>query len=80
MIIINKIPLMKNILKVLLSSGLSFLLLSSAIHIDSHNLNFTDGYSICEINCDDNGIIFLITNVKNVLLNKLKPIGKNVLR
>ena len=25
-------------------------------------------------------IIFLITNVKNVLLKKLKPIGKNVLR
>ena len=44
---------MKNILKVILTFTLSFLLLSSAIHIDSHNLNFTDGYSICEINCDD---------------------------
>lgn len=46
---------MKNILKVLLSSGLSFLLLSSTIHIDSHNHDITDGYSICEINCDDDG-------------------------
>ena len=46
---------MTNILKVLLASGLSFLLLTSAIHIESYNLNFTDGYSICEINCDDEG-------------------------
>ena len=58
MIIFTKILMMKNILKFLLSSGLSFLLLSSAIHIDSNNLNSTDGYSICEINCDDEGHYF----------------------
>ena len=58
MIILTKILLMKNILKVLLSTGLSFFLLTSAIHIDSNNLNFTDGYSICEINCDDEGHYF----------------------
>ncbi len=61
---------MKNILKVLLTSGLSFLLLSSAIHIDSHNLNFTDGYSICKINCDDEGHHFSYHKCEKCIVKK----------
>ena len=61
---------MKNILKVFLASGLSFLLLSSAIHIDSHNHNVTDGYSICEINCDDEGHHFSYHQCEKCIVKK----------
>jgi len=46
---------MNNILKLFLTSGLSLLLLSSALHIDLHNHDSTDEYNICAINCDDEG-------------------------
>ena len=71
MIIINQIPLMKNILKVLLSSGLSFLLLSSALHIDSYNHNFTEGYSFCEINCDNEEHHFSIHQCEQCIVKQI---------
>ena len=46
---------MKNTIKVILTLTLSFLLLSSLIHIDLHNHDYTDEYSICATNCDDEG-------------------------
>ena len=67
---------MKNILKVLLASGLSLLLLSSALHIDLHNHNAIDGYSFCAINCDDEGHHFSIHQCEQCIVKQAKVIRK----
>ena len=67
---------MKNILKVFLASGLSFLLLSSALHIDSHNHNFTEGYSFCEINCDNEEHHFSIHQCEQCIVKQTQSIRK----
>ena len=33
--------------------GLSLLLLTASFHIESHHNDHSDGYSICNIDCDD---------------------------
>ena len=40
-------------LKTLISIGLSILVFTRGLHVDLHNYTPTDGYSICEIGCDD---------------------------
>ena len=67
---------MKNILKVFLASGLSFLLLSSALHIDSHNHNFTEGYSFCEINCDNEDHHFSYHQCEQCIVKQTQSIRK----
>lgn len=40
-------------IKSLITCGLSLLFLSGVLHVDFHNHNHIDGYSICDIGCDD---------------------------
>ena len=40
-------------LKTFISYGLSFLFLSAIFHVDLHHQHHHDGYSICDISCDD---------------------------
>jgi hypothetical protein len=40
-------------LKTLISIGLSILVFTRGLHVELHNHNHPDGYSICEIGCDD---------------------------
>ena len=44
---------MNRILKIIISCGLSFLFLSTVFHVDYHYQDHHDGYSICDIGCDD---------------------------
>ena len=46
---------MKNTLKIILSFTLSFLLLSTLVHVDLHNHDNKDEYSFCATNCDNEG-------------------------
>ena len=40
-------------LKSFITYGLSILLLSTTLHVDLHHHEHYDGYSICDIDCDD---------------------------
>ena len=40
-------------LKTFIVYGLSFLFLSTAFHVEPYHQDHQDGYSICNINCDD---------------------------
>ena len=44
---------MNRMLKTFIAYGLSFLFLSAVFHVDYHYQDHHDGYSICDINCDD---------------------------
>ena len=44
---------MKTILKNIITYGLSLLVVATIIHIDHHVDEYQDGYSICDISCDD---------------------------
>ena len=58
-------------LKSFISYGLSIMLLSATLHVDLGHEHY-DGYSICDIDCDDEKQSFYkITNVKNV---SIRPI------
>ena len=43
----------KTILKNIITYGLSLLVVATIIHIDHHVDEYQDGYSICDISCDD---------------------------
>ena len=43
---------MNKMLKLFISYGLSIIILSVTLHVDLHHEHY-DGYSICEIDCDD---------------------------
>ena len=44
---------MKTILKNIITYGLSLLVVATIIHIDNHVDEYQDGYSICDISCND---------------------------
>ena len=44
---------MNRMLKTFIIYGLSFLFLSAAFHVELYHQDHQDGYSICDINCDD---------------------------
>ena len=44
---------MNRMLKTFIAYGLSFLFLSAVFHVDHHHQDHHDGYSICDISCDD---------------------------
>ncbi len=44
---------MRRMLKTFITFGLSILFLSVTLHIDLHHHEHYDGYSICDIDCDD---------------------------
>ena len=44
---------MNRMLKTFIAYGLSFLFLSTVFHVDHHHQDHHDGYSICDISCDD---------------------------
>ena len=44
---------MKRLLKMFISYGVSLLFLSATFHVDQHHHYHPDGYSICDISCDD---------------------------
>ena len=46
---------MKSSIKTLLSYTLSFLLLSALFHIDHLDHDHHEGYSICDVSCNDEG-------------------------
>ena len=44
---------MNKMLKTFISCGLSFLFMSATFHVDLHYQDNYDGYSICDISCDE---------------------------
>ena len=44
---------MNKMLKTFISYGLSFLFMSASSHVDLHYQDNYDGYSICDISCDE---------------------------
>ena len=44
---------MNRMLKTFISYGLSFLFMSATFHVDLHYQDNHDGYSICDISCDE---------------------------
>ena len=44
---------MNKMLKTFISYGLSFLFMSATFHVDLHYQDNYDGYSICDISCDE---------------------------
>ena len=44
---------MNKMLKTFISYGLSFLFMSASFHVDLHYQDNYDGYSICDISCDE---------------------------
>ena len=44
---------MNRMLKIFIIYGLSFLFISATFHVDLYNQDNHDGYSICDISCDE---------------------------
>ena len=64
-------------LKTLFSIGLSILVFTGGLHVELHNHNHPDGYSICEIGCDDEHHHYSFHQCEKCLTQNSKLIGPN---
>ena len=56
---------MSKMLKSFITYGLSILLLSATLHVDLYHHEHYDGYSICDIDCDDEGSRVDVPGISN---------------
>ncbi len=64
-------------LKSFISLALTFLILSGVFHVDLHHEDYNEGYSICDINCENEKHHFISHHCEKCLVKNNKLLFQN---